>query len=73
MCETCGSSNVVRNGTSTSNRQRWLCRDCGHTSGRPRQLVDKARRLTGIGFDKYRIANLMNVPVETIKDWVDDG
>ena len=73
MCEVCGSDNVVRNGTSTSNRQRWLCRDCGRTSGRPGQLVAKVRRLTGMGFDKHRVANLMNVPVETIEDWVDDA
>ena len=72
-CEFCPSVNVVRNGTASSGRQRWLCRDCNRTFGRPSNLVHKARRHKAVGFGAESIAGLLNVTVETVEDWIKDA
>ncbi len=31
-CQHCGSQNIVRNGRTSNDKQRYLCRDCGRRS-----------------------------------------
>ena len=69
-CEFCLSVLMVRNGLSSSRRQRWKCLKCDRTGGRPGRLVGQARSYQHIGFSNDNIAKFLDVTVETVNGWV---
>ena len=75
-CQQCQSENVVKNGKSRHGRQRWLCRECGKTSGeKDHRRVEPQKRASALahyleGVGQRATERLVGVSHNAVMNWV---